>query len=407
MAEFDKLRPAIVLRRVPKNGHAKSDHINDFMEQSVHDFSIIIDKLNQVVLPILGGLEQPVGSDLDPVGDGLDGQVIFTNKDWTSYTDPKNTYYYDNSKTRHKSIYETIDLVLDDVNIIYKELNQLSSRIGTTSSSSSGSTGSSITLAELETKLNNQTSLLYKLRADNADYLTSSEIETAIENETLDPSSFHIRAADIESNAGIAPTSISGVDLTTSYTYTGGVPSNFDIRDSILRLKEWVEDFSGETFTVWSGTNVTSGTFRDHVETLGTGSVTDNNPHGLDVADLSDSDNLLARPQVVASFDFRISGNSSYSGGYFYVATDFDLLNFAVTLETPGTSGISAKLYKVTTGGSTVLVNSGVAVGTTPTPGSSSASLAGKTALQGEMLFVSGITGDGLNARAIVFGYPG
>lgn len=402
MAQFERIKPALVLNRVPKNGEASSEDFNDFMEQTIHDTALAINTLNNKVLPILDGLGAPgTYSDIDVVADGLDGTTLILDKDWTDITSP---YYWHTGSSRPKTVSEAITQVVDDLDQLYSQINVVKARLGTTDQEDI-SNSNPATLAELETKVNNLTGIVFGIQSDNSEYLTAAEIATAINDQTINPASFHITDGDVEATAGIAATKISGVDLTTSYAYSGVTfpPASFDMRDSVLRLKEWIEDITGETFATWGDDNVTSGTTRAHIESVGAGTVTSSNPHGLDVSDLSDTNNLLEKPQIVAEFEMHVSGNSSYEGGYSYIPDSYDLTTFAVTLGIPGSTGKTVQLWRRRSGSNTLLA-SGLAVGTSPTPGSATAALAGASVEAGDLLFVSGTAGDGLNVRAFVFG---
>lgn len=403
MSNFSKINPAVAITRMPKNGIASSEQTNDFIEQAIQDIGQLIYFINTTAIPIFDGLGAPgTYADLNVVTNGLNGKTLIINP---SQSDLADTYLWSTSKNRPKTLYESIIQIGSDITDAYGKINEINARLGTAVEASDGA---GATLTELETRVNNQIQLLSQLESQIDGFATLTEISNAITNETITPI-LHVTDVDVDSLAGIAPTKISGIDFWTNpYSISGIDPSigPYTLNDTVQRMAVWIENITGDTFTQWSGLNVSGPTLRAHIGSTGTGVVSSGNPHGLDIADLSDGGGLLQKPQLIGSFDFKTSGNSSYNGGYVYVAGDFTLTRFSITLGIPGTSGITSMLYKRTSGGSTILLNSGLSVGASPTPGSASAVLAGATASLGDMLFLSGVSGDGLNARAFVFGRP-
>jgi len=405
--DFMKLKPALVLRRMPRNGSNSSEDVNDFIEQSIHDVAGVYNFINQVVIPVLNGLGQSgTWSDVDPIINGLDGTTLMVDRDYTDTTSP---YFYDSGKGRPKTIYETFLRLVSDVDKAFIGINEVKARLGTTDEDSTVPT-SQATLSEIETKVNFLNGLVQQIRNANATYLTADQVAAGLADMSIDPLTFNIANLDVIADAGILATKISGVDLTTSYVYVSGVPATYDMRDTVLRLKEWFEDFTGETFTEFSGTNVSlagvpNTTVVGHISALGTGAVTATNAHGLDIADLTDGSNLLSAPQLIATFDIHPSGVlPAYNGGYAFVPYAFTATKVALTLGVPGSVGLGVVIW-VNSGGSASVLYSGLFAGVSPTPGAVFADISVLLAAE-DMLYISGVVGDGQNARVQVFGRP-
>ena len=405
--DFQTLKPALVLRRMPRNGRNSSEDVNDFIEQSIHDVAGLYNFINSVVIPTFNGLGQSgTWSDVDPIINGLDGTTLMVSKD---YSDTASPYFYDSGAGRPKTVYESLLRVVLDLDKAFTGINEVKARLGTADEDTSTPT-SQATLSEIETKVNFLNGIVQQIRNANAGYLNAGQVASGLADNTINPTTFNINNADISVDVGIAATKISGVDLTSSYTYNSSpLPATYDMRDTVLRLKEWIEEFTGETFTQFSGTNITLGaspnsTLKEHLASLGTGGVTATNPHGLDIADLTDGSSLLSTPQLIATFDIHPSGVTAYKGGYSYIPFAYTATHVALTLGIPGTTGLGVVIWK-DTGGSPSVFYSGLLVGTSPTPGSASATISTALAI-GDMLFISGVVGDGLNARVQVFGRP-
>lgn len=402
MADFERLNPAIILNRFPKNGAAKSEDLNDLNEQTLHDFALIFDTLNNKVLPILDGLGAPgTYADLDVVEHGLDGTVFILDKDWSDTSDP---YYWNTSKTRPNTITEGLDQVISDLDALYAGLNEVKARLGTSDTSTAQSNPA--TLAELETKVNSLNSLVFQINNSQTSATTLSGVETAITNQTIDPT-LHVIDSDVETSAGIQATKISGVDFWTSdfdYSLVDPDSDPYSISQSVQRVVRWVEEEIGDDFVSWSGTNVGGPTLRDHIASSGTGVVSSGNPHGLDISDLSDGGDLLNKPQLIASFDVRPSGNADYDGGYFPVVAGFTVNYVSATLGIP-VSGLDLTLYHRTSAGVTTAVQA-ISIGAGAAPQIQSHSLSSPDVALDDTLFISGISGTGLDCRVAVFGKP-
>jgi hypothetical protein len=76
----------------------------------------------------------------------------------------------------------------------------------------------------------------------------------------------------------------------------------------------------------------------------------------------------------------------------------------SLTVGIPGTTGLGVVIWK-NTGGTPSVLYSGLLVGTVPTPGAATATVS-VPLVAGDMLYVSGVAGNGLNARVQVFGRP-
>jgi len=401
MSDFSKLKPALVLRRMPRNGVNSSEEINDFIEQSIHDVAGIYNFVNQVVIPAFNGLGRTgTFSDVDPIANGIDGTTIMVDHDYSDTTSP---YFYDSGRTRPKTVYEAFLQVVSDLDRAFVGINEVKARLGTTDEDTTTPT-SQATLSEIETKVNFLNSLVTQIRNANAGYLNAADITTAIAALTIDPSSYHIVDADVDTDVGIAPTKISGVDLTTAQTHAS-IPATYDMKDSVLRLKEWVEDITGETFSSYTASNVTAAyTVVAHINNSGTGTLGVNNPHGQDLSDFTDNNTILRPTQIIADFDVRPSGvTPAYWGGYTYMPIARTIVSTAVTLGNPGTTGIGVVLWKWSGGAPSVVHSGGLLLGTT-TPGAVSVTFSAAVAA-GDLLYVSGVIGDGSNARVQVFGY--
>jgi hypothetical protein len=406
--DFETLKPALVLKRMPRNGKNKSEDLNDFIEQTLHDVAGLYNFVNQVVIPTFNGLGQSgTFSDVDPITDGLDGTTIMVDH---TYSDTTSPYFYDSGKSRPKTVFEAFIQVVSDIDKAFTGINEVKARLGTADEDSTTPT-SMATLSEIETKVNFLNGLVQQIRNANAGYLNAGQIASGLADGSINPTTFNLINADVLADAGILATKISGVDLTESYTYNASpLPATYDMRDTVLRLKTWFEEFTGETFTEFSGTNITLGASPnsnvvEHLAAVGTGAVTSANPHGLDIGDLTDAGSLLSAPQLVADFSVYPSGVTPLNtGGYAYIPYGFTITKVSLTLGAPGTTGMGVVIWKNTAGSESVL-HSGLVIGTSPTPGAVEANISSLVAA-GDMLFVSGMYGDGRNARVQVFGRP-
>lgn len=401
MADFSKLKPALVLRRMPQNGKNSSEDINDFIEQSIHDVAGVYNFINSVVIPTFNGLGKTgTWNDVDPITNGLDGTTLMVDRD---YTDTSSPYFYHSGKSRPRTVFETLLVVVSDLNKAFIGINEVKARLGTTDEDTTVPT-SQATLSEIETKVNFLNSLVSQIRNANASYLNATQIATQIADLTIDPSSYHIINADVDSDVGIAPTKISGVDLTVPTTYAS-FPATYDMKDTVLRVKEWIEDLTGETFINYISGNTTMGTTHAHLSGYGTGTVTATNVHGLDVADLTDASNLLAYPQLIASIQFHPSGivAATNGGGCAYVPNSVTATKVSLTCLNPSGTYLGAVAYKRRAGANTVLA-SGLLLSSTPIPGYTTVTIS-VALLADDLIFVSGIVGSGIEGMLQVFGH--
>jgi hypothetical protein len=401
MSDFAKLKPALVLRRMPRNGNNSSEDINDFIEQSIHDVAGIYNFVNQVVIPAFNGLGRTgTFADVDPIADGIDGTTVMVDHDYTDATSP---YFYDSGKTRPKTIFEAFLQVVADIDKAFVGINEVKARLGTADEDSSVPT-SQATLSEIETKVNFLNGLVTQIRNANAGYLNAGQIASGLADLTINPTSFHIVDADVDTDVGISAAKISGVDLTVAQTHAS-IPATYDMRDSILRVKEWIEDITGETFASYTSNNTTAAvTVVAHINNSGTGTIGVGNPHAQDLSDFTDNNTILRPTQILADFDVRPSGvTPAYWGGYAYMPIARNITSASVTLGNPGTTGIGVVLWKWSGGAASVVHSGGLLLGTT-TPGSASQPITASVAA-GDLLYVSGVVGNGSNARVQVFGY--
>jgi len=406
--DFAKIKPALVLKRMPRNGKNSSEDVNDFIEQTLHDVAGIYSFINQVVIPTFNGLGKPgTWNDVDPITDGLDGTTLMVSKDYTDSTSP---YFYDSGKSRPKTVFESLIKVVSDLDRAFVGINEVKARLGTADDNSTTPT-SQATLSEIETKVNFLNGLVQQIRNANAGYLNAGQIASGIYDGSINPISFNLVNADVSSDAGIVATKVSGVDLTASYTYNASpLPATYDMRDTILRMKEWFEEFTGETFTEFSGTNITLGvspnsTVKEHLTAVGNGTVGTTNPHGLDITDLTDTNGVLIIPLMVADFDVHPSGNSAYNGGYTILPRATTITKIAVTLGLPVGSGIGVVVWTRDAATSTnSVLHSGLTVGPSPTPGYTVVNSLNYGLQEDDLIWVSGVVGTGLNARVQIFG---
>lgn len=405
MADFNKLRSALSLRRMPKGGPNRSDDINDSLEEILHDLAELYHFVNNTIIPVFNGLGAAgTYSDVNVVTMGLDGKSLITDNDWT---DTGNVFFYNVAQGRPKTVKETTLRLSQDVDTLYRNINQIRARLGSIDQDENTNPA---TLAEIENQLNYFIGVVNTLQSNTTGYLTASGIAAAIAAQTIDPSSFNIGRDDITLNAGIRPTDISGIDLTQDYVYTGGVPGTYDLEDTIYRLKEFVEDTCGDSIVTFAGSGLSGDSLKTHREKVGTGTVSATNPHGLDVANLDDSTGITARTTLIAEFDIKTSGLGTdarpHAGGYFFAPAAYTVSQVAGTAVDGATSGITLGIYRRRSAAN-ALIYSGLAV-PAATPGSASA--AGgftNTDIQaGDLIFISGMVGDGIDGKVFVWGTP-
>jgi hypothetical protein len=401
MSQFERLKPAVTLKRVAKNGIASSDDMNDFREQVVHDVALVFRTLNGSVLPILDGLGYPgTYPGIDVVAQGLAGTTMPTDPG----ADKADPYLWNAAQARPAMVSETLGVLTTDAKTLYDKINDINARLGTTGSET-GEAASTATLAELDTKVNYQTSLLTALQIRTADMATNAGVLAAVSGVVL-------ASGNVSADAGIAPTAISGIDLTTVAAY-GALPATYDLRDSVLRAKRWIEDLAGVPFASYGAANVPTvpglasgyATLSGHVNASGTGARTVRNPHALDVADLSDAAGTLSQLKLLASFDVHPSGNAAYEGGYAYVPESVRAATVAVTYAVSGAGGLQVDLMRLAPNGISTAVKAAVkATSTAGNPGSGTGDAAGFQLAAGDMLYVANVTGSSLNGRVLVFG---
>lgn len=401
MSDFNIINPSMTPRKFPYAGDLKSSQLNAAFEECLQDTSAIVDVINNTIIPILNGLGAPgTYTDVNPVEDGLDGTTMMANR--ASSSTP---YFYDASKNRPKTIYEALVSVTTDINSLFNSLNTVNRQLSSTQEST---TTSSATLSQIESRVNFLNTSVTSLTQNIQGFLSASGIAAGIANQTINPSSFHILDADVETNAAVAPTKISGVDLTQAFVYTTGQPADYDIKDTILRLKEFVEDCLGDSIVSFAASGLSGDALKTHREKVGTGTVSATNPHGQDISNLNDSQGVLSRPIKIASFDVRPSGLTSYVGGYEYSNASYVVTQIAGTVEigTPGTITLTVKRYRPSAGTSVDIYNGLVIPNTNPGRISVTTGFTNTQILAEDMLWISGATTGGLNARVSVWGTP-
>lgn len=419
MAAFNDLKSAQSLRRMPKGGPNRSSDVNDSFEEILHDLAELFYFVNNTIIPVLNGLGAPgTYIDINAVTQGLDGKTLLTDNDWA---DTGNTFFYNSAQGRPKTVKETSLKLSEDVNSLYSSINTINARLGAIDQDEDTSPA---TLSEIENSLNYFINLVNTINTTTAGFLTASGIAAGIADGSINPSSFNIVQGDITLNAGLRPTDISGIDLTAAFDYTTDIPATYDIADSIQRVKEFAEDTSGDSIVTFAGSGLSGDSLKTHREKVGTGTATDTNPHGLDVGDLSDTNSVTARTTQVADFDIKISGlhgvlpsgvgepelvqpsDLHYAGGYQYVPSSFTVTQVAGTIEVGGTTGLTIGIYRRRSSVN-ALIYSGLALPAS-NPGSATAtsSFDNTDLVAGDLIFVSGLSGDGFNARAFVWGTP-
>ena len=426
MTDFNNLKSAQSLRRIPKGGPNRSSDINDSFEEILHDLAELFYFANNSIIPILNGLGAPGSyTDIDAVTQGLDGKTLLTDNDWS---DTNNAFFYNNAQGRPKSVKETAIKLSQDITTLFNSINTINARLGAIDQDENTNPA---TLAEIENTLNYFVGIVRTINTTNAGFLTASGIAAGLNDGTINPGSFNIVQGDITLNAGLRPTDISGIDLLVAYDYTTGIPDTYDLTDSIMRVKEFVEDVSGDTIgldsdavTAFANSGLSGDSLKTHREKVGTGTASSTNPHGLDVGDLSDTNSITARLTQVADFDVKISGllgtmpsgigepgvagpiNLEYTGGYQYVPASYTVTRVAGTIEDGGTTGLAVGIYR-SRASVVAFLYSGLEIPAS-SPGSvtSTAGFTNTDLVAGDLVFVSGLSGDGWNARVFVWGTP-
>ena len=394
---------------MPKGGPNKSDEINDSFEEILHDLADLYHFVNNTIIPILNGLgASGTYNDINVVTQGLDGKTLLTDND---FTDTGDVFFYNAAQGRPKTVKETTLKLSQDTNSLFAAVNVINARIGSIDIDENTNPA---TLAEIENSLNYFINLVNTINTNTTGFLTASGIAAGIADNTINPSSFNIEQGDITLNAGIRPTDISGIDLTAGYTYSTGIPATYDLTDSVQRVKEFVEDISGDSIVTFAGSGLSGDSLKTHREKVGTGVTASTNPHGLDVGDLSDTNSVTARTTRIASFDVKTSGlqdsNSTpltYRGGYDYVPESFTVTRVAGTTATGGTTGLTLGIYR-RRASVNELIYSGLAIpASNPGDATATASFTNTDLVAGDLLFVSGLSGDAHDVRVFVWGTPG
>jgi hypothetical protein len=426
MADFNNLKSAQSLRRAAKGGPNRSSDVNDSFEEILHDLAELYYFVNNTIIPVLNGLGAPgTYNDLNAVTAGLDGKTLLTDNDWSDTT---NTFFYNTAQGRPKTVKETTLKLSQDSDTLFAAINTINARLGAIDTSENTNPA---TLAEIENSLNYFIGIVRTINTTTTGFLTASGIAAGIADNSINPSTFNIERGDITLNAGLRPTDISGIDVTAAFDYTGGEPATYDIQDSIWRVKEFVEDISGDTLGLdsdsvssFANSGLSGDSLKTHREKVGTGTVTTTNPHGLDVGDLSDANSVTARTAQIADFDIKISGllgampsgvgepelvqpgALTYAGGYVYVPGGFTVTRVAGTIEAGGTTGLTLGIYRRRSSVNVELY-SGLAIPAS-NPGSATATggFTNTDLVAGDLVFVSGFSGDGFNARVFVWGTP-
>ena len=395
---------------MPKGGPNRSDDVNDSFEEILHDLAELYYFLNNTIIPVINGLGAPgTYNDISVVTEGLDGKTLVTDNDWT---DTNNAFFYNTAQGRPKTVKETSLKLSQDINSLFSSINQIQARIGSIDTNENTNPA---TLAEIENQLNFFIGIVRGLQSNTTGYLTASGIAAAINDQTINPGSFYIAQGDITLNAGLRPTDISGIDVTTAFDYTTGLPATYDIQDSIWRVKEFVEDISGDSIVTFAGSGLSGDSLKTHREKVGTGTVATTNPHGLDVGDLTDTNSITARLTEVAHFSVKISGiqgmsdvigNIPHLGGIFYVPASFTVTRVAGTIEMGGSTGLTLNVYRRRASTDAAIYSSLAIPAANPGSATATAGFTNTDLVAGDLIFVSGLVGDGWNARVFVWGTP-
>jgi len=428
MADFNDLKSALSLRRAAKGGPNRSSDVNDTHEEILHDLAELFYFVNNTIIPVLNGLGAPgTYDDINAVTQGLDGKVILTDND---FADTDNSFFYNQAQGRPKTVKETALKLSQDTNALFAAINTINARLGAIDTDENTNPA---TLAEIENSLNYFINLVNTINTNTTGFLTASGIAAGIADGSINPSSFNIEQGDITLNAGLRPTDVSGIDLLVAYDYTGGIPDTYDITDSVMRLKEFVEDISGDTIgldsdsaTLFENSGLSGDSLKTHREKVGTGTVSTTNIHGQDISDLDDSTSVTARITQVASFDVKISGligaipsgvgefpalpqpsPINYAGGYEYVPATYTITRVAGTVTYGGTTGLTIGIYR-RRASVNEFIYSGLAIpASNPGDATATGGFTNTDLVAGDLIFVSGLSGDANDARVFVWGTPG
>lgn len=415
MADFNDLKSAQSLRRIAKGGANRSSEMNDSFEEILHDLAELFYFVNNTVIPIINGLGAAgTYTDINAVTQGLDGKTLLTDND---FADVNNAHFYNVAQGRPKTVKETALRLSQDSNTLFAAINEIKARLGAIDQDENTNPA---TLAEIENQLNYFIGIVRSIQSNTEGFLTKAQIAAAIDDGTIDPASYGIGQADITLNAGLRPTDVSGIDLLVAYDYTGGIPDTYDLTDSVMRVKEFVEDIAGDTLgldsdaaTSFANSGLSGDSLKTHREKVGTGTPDATNPHGLDIGDLDDTNSVTSRTTQVASFEIMSSGlvdsdgvAVSGLGGYAYVPESYTITRVAGTARDGGTVGLTITVSR-NRGGVVAALYTDLSVPAS-SPGNATATGGfDNTDLEaGDLIYISAMAGDGWDGRVFVWGTP-
>ena len=332
MSQMEKVITSLIERKVPYNGPVMSDVWNDTIEEMVQSIGVLQTAWNNLLYPMLGSLpDGPVEvttadrhSTPNPFDNGMDGSQIYM--DMTA--DESDEDYYSSVNDRPYTIKETFvvfqESIQDDIqaareaatfagiteaqkeaigaNIFYT--NRTSSADSLDGRSQWNQTAIEQLIADifnlgtdadsppnlalypiedgLQTRDNTVMELLESLLYyhDNTNGAAWVEVHHAFADPALEGSS----SPQVYSDKVKA---VSTVDEDFASGSWPGVPSHLE--DELNQIRTMIKRLSGAS--LWTGLpidpwNSATRSLQDHMNRVGTGTPTEDNPHGLDLDDL-------------------------------------------------------------------------------------------------------------------------
>ena len=325
---INQLSLSLIKRNVAYRGPRTSDSWNDTIDEIATDLAAITSEWNSKLHPLLAAV--PDGTDdvnVDAFLNGLDGTQLYTDSNATSTSD--NGELWSTTYSRPLTVKETIDSIKDEVESNYNDLAALiSDTAGVLTHDQKRAIGLEIfdedysftgisILSRSQTNQYNVSQLakdLYGtasvLDGDGISHFgvggTGASVNDALTNIlamhggtwTTDISLAHdIVDADVNANANIVQTKLSKSGAGAIDTFSIGedpinILGDLNVIRTVIKLSKGTSTWTDDASEPYVGAPVT---LDGHINNIGSGTASDTNPHGLNLADLGGPDLLNIR----------------------------------------------------------------------------------------------------------------